>query len=65
MIAYTQQSKVIIFCPPQKVTGGPEALHQLSDKLLRLGNRNVFMSYIPKKKKMLSPKAIRYIIHRK
>ncbi|OPC57016.1 hypothetical protein DSC47_13040 [Elizabethkingia miricola] len=50
MIAYTQQSKVIIFCPPQKVTGGPEALHQLSDKLLRLGNRNVFMSYIPKKK---------------
>jgi len=50
MITYTQQSKVIIFCPPQKVTGGPEALHQLSDKLIRLGNRNVFMFYLPKKK---------------
>ncbi|WP_411897611.1 hypothetical protein [Elizabethkingia occulta] len=50
MITYTQQSKIIIFCPPQKVTGGPEALHQLSDKLIRLGNRNVFMFYLPKKK---------------
>ncbi|MDX8567013.1 hypothetical protein OZ668_03400 [Elizabethkingia sp. HX XZB] len=50
MITYTQQSKVIIFCPPKKFTGGPEALHQLSDKLLHLGNKNVFMYYIPKKK---------------
>ncbi|HFK5584791.1 hypothetical protein HZP56_09765 [Elizabethkingia anophelis] len=50
MITYTQQSKVIIFCPPKKVTGGPEALHQLSDKLLHLGNKNVFMYYTPKKK---------------
>ncbi|EJL72087.1 hypothetical protein [Chryseobacterium populi] len=50
MITYTEQSKIIIFCPPNSVTGGPEALHQLSDKLHRLGIKNVFMHYIPKRK---------------
>lgn len=50
MINYKKDSKIIIFCPPQKVTGGPEALHQLSDKLIKLGIKNVFMCYTPSKK---------------
>lgn len=50
MIKYTNQSKIIIFCPPNSVTGGPEALHQLADKLYRLEVKNVFMHYIPGKK---------------
>lgn len=50
MIFHNQNSKIIIFCPPQKVTGGPEALHQLSDKLYQIGIKNVFMHYLPKKK---------------
>ncbi|MCS3530703.1 hypothetical protein [Chryseobacterium sp. JUb7] len=50
MITYTNQSKIIIFCPPNSVTGGPEALHQLADKLHHLGIRNVFMHYIPQRK---------------
>ncbi|MDQ0592626.1 hypothetical protein QFZ37_000995 [Chryseobacterium ginsenosidimutans] len=50
MITYTDQSKVIIFCPPNSVTGGPEALHQLADKLYRLEVKNVFMHYIPQRK---------------
>lgn len=48
MISYTNTSKVIIFCPPKKVTGGPEALHQLSNKLYKLNFDNVFMYYVPK-----------------
>ncbi|WP_261510071.1 hypothetical protein [Chryseobacterium paludis] len=50
MITYTDQSKIIIFCPPNSVTGGPEALHQLADKLYHLHIKNVFMHYIPKRK---------------
>lgn len=50
MITYTNQSKIIIFCPPNSVTGGPEALHQLADKLYKLEVKNVFMHYIPKRK---------------
>ena len=50
MLTYTDQSKIIIFCPPNSVTGGPEALHQLADKLFHLGIKNVFMHYIPQKK---------------
>lgn len=50
MITYTDHSKIIIFCPPNSVTGGPEALHQLADKLHHLGVKNVFMHYIPKRK---------------
>ncbi|SHL52604.1 hypothetical protein [Chryseobacterium polytrichastri] len=49
MISYTDTSKIIIFCPPRKVTGGPEALHQLSNKLYELNYNNVFMHYIPKR----------------
>ncbi|RXM40673.1 hypothetical protein BOQ62_05000 [Chryseobacterium sp. CH21] len=50
MLTYTDQSKIIIFCPPNSVTGGPEALHQLADKLYHLGVKNVFMHYIPQRK---------------
>lgn len=50
MITYTNQSKIIIFCPPNSVTGGPEALHQLADKLYHLEVKNVFMHYLPKRK---------------
>jgi len=50
MITYKRNSKIIIFCPPNKVTGGPEALHQLADKLHQIGIDNVFMHYIPKRK---------------
>lgn len=49
MISYTDTSKIIIFCPPKKVTGGPEALHQLSNKLYELNFDNVFMHYVPSK----------------
>lgn len=49
MISYTDTSKIIIFCPPRKVTGGPEALHQLSNKLYELNYTNVFMHYTPKR----------------
>ncbi|KMQ67170.1 hypothetical protein ACM39_15465 [Chryseobacterium sp. FH2] len=49
MISYKNTSKIIIFCPPRKVTGGPEALHQLSNKLYQLDYKNVFMHYIPKR----------------
>lgn len=49
MITYKNHSKIIIFCPPKKVTGGPEALHQLADRLDKIGVKNVFMHYIPKK----------------
>lgn len=49
MISYKDTSKIIIFCPPKKVTGGPEALHQLSNKLYELNFDNVFMHYVPKK----------------
>ncbi|WP_027383689.1 hypothetical protein [Epilithonimonas caeni] len=49
MISYKKTSKIIIFCPPRKVTGGPEALHQLSNKLIELGVEDVFMRYIPKR----------------
>lgn len=49
MISYTDTSKIIIFCPPRKVTGGPEALHQLSNKLYELNYNNVFMHYTPKR----------------
>ncbi|MCJ8153622.1 hypothetical protein MKJ01_07575 [Chryseobacterium sp. SSA4.19] len=50
MITYTEQSSIIIFCPPNSVTGGPEALHQLADKLHCLDIKNVFMHYIPQRK---------------
>lgn len=50
MISYKSTSKIIIFCPPGKVTGGPEALHQLSNKLYELNYDNVFMHYIPQRK---------------
>lgn len=49
MISYKNTSKIIIFCPPKKVTGGPEALHQLSNKLYELNFDNVFMHYVPKR----------------
>ncbi len=50
MITYKKHSKIIIFCPPKKVTGGPEALHQLADRLNKIGVDNVFMHYIPKRR---------------
>ncbi|MBW7675746.1 hypothetical protein [Chryseobacterium chendengshani] len=61
MITYKSHSKIIIFCPPKKVTGGPEALHQLSDRLYKIGVENVFMHYIPKRK---SAKAINYFVYK-
>ncbi|MGI9652774.1 hypothetical protein [Chryseobacterium sp. RLHN22] len=61
MISYKNTSKIIIFCPPKKVTGGPEALHQLSNKLYELGFDNVFMHYVPKK---ANAKAINYNIYK-
>jgi len=61
MISYKNTSKIIIFCPPKKVTGGPEALHQLSNKLYELGFNNVFMHYVPKK---ANAKAVNYNIYR-
>ncbi|MBK1898202.1 hypothetical protein [Chryseobacterium paridis] len=60
MITRTDQSKIIIFCPPNSVTGGPEALHQLADKLDRLKVKNVFMHYIPKRK---NAKPVNYSIY--
>lgn len=61
MINYNSHSKIIIFCPPKKVTGGPEALHQLSDRLYQIGVENVFMHYIPKRK---NAKAINYSVYK-
>lgn len=49
MISYKSTSSIIIFCPPRKVTGGPEALHQLSNKLYELNYENVFMHYVPQR----------------
>lgn len=49
MISYKSTSKIIIFCPPRKVTGGPEALHQLSNKLYELNYDNVFVHYVPQR----------------
>jgi len=49
MISYKKTSKIIIFCPPKKFTGGPEALHQLSNQLIELGLGNVYMRYTPKR----------------
>lgn len=60
MINYKSHSKIIIFCPPKKVTGGPEALHQLSHKLHKIGLKNVFMHYLPKRP---NPKAANYAIY--
>ncbi|QBJ86868.1 hypothetical protein DDI74_11610 [Chryseobacterium gleum] len=60
MLTYTDQSEIIIFCPPNSVTGGPEALHQLADKLYNLGIKNVFMHYIPQRK---SAKPINYNVY--
>lgn len=61
MISYKNTSKIIIFCPPKKVTGGPEALHQLSNKLYELGFDNVYMHYVPKK---ANAKAVNYNIYK-
>ncbi|WP_313002043.1 hypothetical protein [Chryseobacterium gleum] len=60
MLTYTDQSEIIIFCPPNSVTGGPEALHQLADKLYNLGIKNVFMHYIPQRK---NAKPINYNVY--
>lgn len=60
MIKRTQNSKIIIICPPNSVTGGPEALHQLSHKLLHIGVEHVFMHYIPKKN---NPKPANYNVY--
>ncbi|MCD9617075.1 hypothetical protein [Chryseobacterium gleum] len=60
MLTYTDQSKIIIFCPPNSVTGGPEALHQLADKLYNLRIKNVFMHYIPQRK---NAKPINYNVY--
>lgn len=61
MITYKTYSKIIIFCPPKKVTGGPEALHQLADRLDKIGVENVFMHYIPKRK---NAKAKNYAVYK-
>lgn len=61
MILYKKTSKIIIFCPPRKVTGGPEALHQLSNKLIELDMKNVFMHYTPKRR---NAKAKNYTIYK-
>lgn len=61
MITYKNDSKIIIFCPPKKVTGGPEALHQLADRLDKIGVKNVFMHYIPKRR---NAKASNYSVYR-
>ena len=61
MISHKKTSQIIIFCPPKKVTGGPEALHQLSNKLIELGIQNVFMHYIPKR---INAKAKNYAIYK-
>ena len=60
MITYKSHTKIIIFCPPKKVTGGPEALHQLSHKLYKIGLTNVFMHYLPKRS---NPKPENYSIY--
>ena len=61
MITYKNDSKIIIFCPPKKVTGGPEALHQLADRLDKIGVKNVFMHYIPKRR---NSKATNYSVYK-
>lgn len=50
MISFKNYQNIIIFCPPKKATGGPEALHQLADKLQQIGVKNVFMHYLPNRK---------------
>lgn len=60
MINSQDYKKIVIFCPPKKVTGGPEALHQLSHKLRAIGLENVFMHYLPKR---AHPKAKNYSIY--
>lgn len=61
MSFYHPNSRIIIFCPPRVVTGGPEALHQLSDKLIKIGVKNIFMYYTPKRKQ--NPKPENYSIY--
>lgn len=61
MIPYKNTSKIIIFCPPKKVTGGPEALHQLSNKLYELNYDNIFMHYVPQRQ---NAKAKNYDIYK-
>jgi len=61
MISYKSSSKIIIFCPPKKATGGPEALHQLSNKLYELNYNNIFMHYVPHRK---NAKAKNYDIYK-
>lgn len=61
MKTFSKDSQIIIICPPQMLTGGPEALHQLSDQLHKFGLKNVFMHYIPAKK---NPKPTNYNIYK-
>lgn len=61
MITYKNDSTIIIFCPPKKVTGGPEALHQLADRLDKIGVKNVFMHYLPKRR---NAKATNYSVYK-
>lgn len=41
-----QRKKVVVFCPGDVVTGGPELLHQLVDTLVKLG-RDATICYYP------------------
>lgn len=49
MIEVFPETKIYILAPSDYVTGGVECLHQLSDKLIKLGY-NAFLYYIPKTK---------------
>ena len=61
MNTFSKNSNIIIICPSQMVTGGPEALHQLSDQLIQFGLKNVFIHYTPAKK---NAKPVNYNIYK-
>jgi len=39
-------TKIYILCPARRVTGGPEAVHQLTDKLRKFGHK-AYIVYLP------------------
>jgi hypothetical protein len=56
----TNDSKIYIICPANLATGDPELLHQLCNKLSRVGI-NAFMYYVDRKSLELSPTPNDYI----
>jgi|688.fasta_scaffold229870_2 hypothetical protein len=48
-------NKILVVCPAEAITGGPEALHQLVDHMNKLG-LPAYITYLPFNKKAATPK---------